>query len=157
VLPNIPLTRLNDDPENLLDYAGKVLLVVNVASHCGFTSQYKELQALYTEFAQQGFEILAFPCDQFGGQEPGTPEQIAHFCSEKYQVTFPVFQKTDVNGANSHQLFDYLKTAVPGLLGTEAIKWNFTKFLLNRDGLPVKRYASATTPMNIRADIQQLL
>jgi glutathione peroxidase len=157
VLPNIPLKRLNNNIENLLDYAGKVLLVVNVASHCGFTSQYKELQALYTEFAEQGLEILAFPCDQFGGQEPGTPEQIALFCSEKYQVTFPVFQKTVVNGANSHQLFDYLKTATPGLLGTEAIKWNFTKFLTNRDGLPVKRYASATTPMSIRTDIQQLL
>jgi glutathione peroxidase len=157
VLPNIPLKRLNNNTENLLDYAGKVLLVVNVASHCGFTSQYKELQALYTEFAEQGLEILAFPCDQFGGQEPGTPEQIALFCSEKYQVTFPVFQKTVVNGANSHQLFDYLKTATPGLLGTEAIKWNFTKFLTNRDGLPVKRYASATTPMSIRTDIQQLL
>lgn len=157
MLPNIPLKRLNNNTENLLDYAGKVLLVVNVASHCGFTSQYKELQALYTEFAEQGLEILAFPCDQFGGQEPGTPEQIALFCSEKYQVTFPVFQKTVVNGANSHQLFDYLKTATPGLLGTEAIKWNFTKFLTNRDGLPVKRYASATTPMSIRTDIQQLL
>lgn len=157
MLPNIPLKRLNNNIENLLDYAGKVLLVVNVASHCGFTSQYKELQALYTEFAEQGLEILAFPCDQFGGQEPGTPEQIALFCSEKYQVTFPVFQKTVVNGANSHQLFDYLKTATPGLLGTEAIKWNFTKFLTNRDGLPVKRYASATTPMSIRTDIQQLL
>lgn len=157
MLPNIPLIRLNGEPENTLEYAGKVLLIVNVASECGFTSQYKELQALYAEFVQQGFEILAFPCDQFGGQEPGTSEQIANFCSEKYKVTFPIFQKTDVNGANAHKLFDYLKTAAPGLLGTEMIKWNFTKFLVNRDGSLVKRYASASTPMSIRADIQLLL
>lgn len=157
MLPNIPLIRLNGEPENTLEYAGKVLLIVNVASECGFTSQYKELQALYAEFVQQGFEMLAFPCDQFGGQEPGTSEQIANFCSEKYKVTFPIFQKTDVNGANAHKLFDYLKTAAPGLLGTEMIKWNFTKFLVNRDGSLVKRYASASTPMSIRADIQLLL
>lgn len=157
MLPNIPLIRLNGEPENTLEYAGKVLLIVNVASECGFTSQYKELRALYAEFAQQGFEILAFPCHQFGGQEPGTSEQIANFCSEKYKVTFPIFQKTDVNGANAHKLFDYLKTAAPGLLGTEMIKWNFTKFLVNRDGSLVKRYASASTPMSICADIQSLL
>jgi glutathione peroxidase len=157
VLPNITLERLNGDKEQTSDYADKVLLIVNVASQCGFTSQYKELQDLYTQFHDQGLEILAFPCNQFGGQEPGTPQQIEAFCSTRFGVTFPVFQKTDVNGANAHPLFEYLKTAAPGLLGTEAIKWNFTKFLVNRNGLPVKRFASASSPAGIGADIKQLL
>jgi glutathione peroxidase len=157
VLPNLELERLNGNKEQTSDYADKVLLIVNVASQCGFTSQYKELQALYDEFHTQGLEILAFPCNQFGGQEPGSPEQIQAFCSARFGVTFPVFQKTDVNGANTHPLFAYLKTAAPGLLGTEAIKWNFTKFLVNRDGLPVKRFASASAPASIGADIKKLL
>ena len=138
-------------------YVGKVLLIVNVASQCGFTSQYKELQDLYDDFHTRGLEILAFPCNQFGGQEPGTPEQIEAFCSSRFGVTFPVFQKTDVNGLNTHPLFEHLKTAAPGLLGTEAIKWNFTKFLVGRNGLPVKRFASASSPASISADIQKLL
>jgi glutathione peroxidase len=157
VLPNIELQRLNGTQEHVIDYAGKVLLVVNVASECGFTPQYKELQALYDEFHDQDLEILAFPCNQFGGQEPGTPQQIEAFCSTRFGVTFPIFQKTDVNGAHAHPLFEYLKTAAPGLLGTEAIKWNFTKFLVNRDGLPIKRYASASSPSSISADIKKLL
>jgi glutathione peroxidase len=157
MLPNIELQRLNGIKEQTLDYAGKLLLVVNVASECGFTSQYKDLQSLYEEFHAQGLEILAFPCNQFGGQEPGTPEQIEQFCSTKYGVTFPIFQKTDVNGPDAHPLFEYLKTAAPGLLGTEAIKWNFTKFLIGRDGNPVKRYASASSPASIGADIKKLL
>jgi glutathione peroxidase len=157
MLPNIELQRLNGTKEQSLDYAGKLLLVVNVASECGFTSQYKDLQSLYEEFHAQGLEILAFPCNQFGGQEPGTPEQIEQFCSTKYGVTFPIFQKTDVNGPDAHPLFEYLKTAAPGLLGTEAIKWNFTKFLIGRDGNPVKRYASASSPAGISADIKKLL
>ena len=157
MLPNIVLERLNGNSENTHDYAGKVLLVVNVASECGFTPQYHELQALYDEFHNQGLEILGFPCNQFGGQEPGNAEQIQAFCSTKFGVTFPVFQKTDVNGLHTHPLFEYLKAAAPGLLGTEAIKWNFTKFLIDRYGLPVKRYASTTSPKNIREDIKKLL
>lgn len=157
MLPNIELERLNGNKIPITGYAGKVLLVVNVASQCGFTSQYKELQGLYDEFHSQGLEILAFPCNQFGGQEPGTPQQIEAFCSTRFGVTFPVFQKTDVNGSNTHPLFEYLKTAAPGLLGTEAIKWNFTKFLVNRNGLPVKRFASASSPASISADIKKLL
>jgi glutathione peroxidase len=157
MLPNIELQRLNGNKEQSRDYADKVLLVVNVASECGFTSQYKDLQTLYEEFHSRGLEILAFPCNQFGGQEPGTPLQIEQFCSTKYGITFPIFQKTDVNGPQTHPLFAYLKTAAPGLLGTEAIKWNFTKFLIGRDGLPLKRYASASSPAGISADIQKLL
>jgi glutathione peroxidase len=157
MLPNIELQRLNGTIEQSLDYADKVLLVVNVASECGFTSQYKDLQTLYEEFHSRGLEILAFPCNQFGGQEPGTPQQIEEFCSTKFGITFPIFQKIDVNGPHTHPLFVYLKTAAPGLLGTEAIKWNFTKFLIGRDGLLVKRYASASSPASISADIQKLL
>lgn len=157
MLPNITLERLNGDKEQTSDYADKVLLIVNVASQCGFTSQYEELQDLYAQFHDQGLEILAFPCNQFGGQEPGTSQQIEAFCSTRFGVTFPVFQKTDVNGANTHPLFEYLKTAAPGMLGTEAIKWNFTKFLVNRNGLPVKRFASASSPAGIGADIKKLL
>jgi glutathione peroxidase len=157
MLPNIELQRLNGTKEQSLDYADKVLLVVNVASECGFTSQYKDLQTLYEEFHSRGLEILAFPCNQFGGQEPGTPQQIEEFCSTKFGITFPIFQKIDVNGPHTHPLFVYLKTAAPGLLGTEAIKWNFTKFLIGRDGLLVKRYASASSPASISADIQKLL
>jgi glutathione peroxidase len=157
MLPNIELQRLNGTKEQSLDYVDKVLLVVNVASECGFTSQYKDLQTLYEEFHSRGLEILAFPCNQFGGQEPGTPQQIEDFCSTKFGITFPIFQKIDVNGPHTHPLFVYLKTAAPGLLGTEAIKWNFTKFLIGRDGLLVKRYASASSPASISADIQKLL
>ena len=157
MLPIIELQRLNGSKEQSLDYADKVLLVVNVASECGFTSQYKDLQTLYEEFHSRGLEILAFPCNQFGGQEPGTPQQIEEFCSTKFGITFPIFQKIDVNGPHTHPLFVYLKTAAPGLLGTEAIKWNFTKFLIGRDGLLVKRYASASSPASISADIQKLL
>lgn len=157
MIPNIELERLNGAKEQILDYTGKVLLIVNVASECGFTSQYKGLQSLYEEFHSQGFEILAFPCNQFGGQEQGSPQQIAQFCSGRYGVTFPVFQKTDVNGSHTHPLFVYLKTAAPDLLGTEDIKWNFTKFLVARNGLAVTRYASASSPASIRDDIKNLL
>ena len=157
MLPNIPLERVDGRVENICDYIGKVLLIVNVASECGFTSQYRELQSLYQEFHDKGFEILAFPCNQFGAQEPGTAKQIEEFCTVNYGVTFPIFKKTNVNGPDTHPLFEYLKTAAPGLLGTEAIKWNFTKFVINRDGLPVKRFASATTPKSIQTDIQALL
>jgi glutathione peroxidase len=157
MLPDIPLKRLDGREENIMDYAGKVLVVVNVASKCGFTSQYQELQSLYEEFRGNDFEILAFPCNQFAAQEPGSPEEIAQFCKINYGVSFPIFDKIDVNGPDVHPLFDYLKTATPGILGTEAIKWNFTKFLIGRDGIPANRFASATTPKSMRAEIQKLL
>jgi glutathione peroxidase len=157
MLPNIDLQRINGTHENLNDYSGKVLLIVNVASKCGFTPQYRQLQALYDELAPQGLEILAFPCNQFGRQEPGSDSEIENFCQLNYGVTFPVFQKIDVNGPETHAIFNYLKSSAPGVLGSEAIKWNFTKFLLNRDGLPIHRYAPVTSPNDIRSDIQKLL
>ena len=157
MLPNIPLTRINGTTENIQDYVNKVLLIVNVASNCGFTSQYRELQSLYEELKDQGLVIMGFPCNQFGNQEPGSSNEIVHFCQTNYKVTFPIFEKVDVNGENSHPLFNYLKKSAPGVLGTEAIKWNFTKFLINREGQVVNRYASATTPQNIRSDIEKLL
>jgi len=150
MLPNIELTRLNGNTENLQDYSGKVLLVVNVASKCGFTPQYTELQTLYEEVKGQGFEILAFPCNQFGAQEPGSTQEIESFCSTRYSVSFPIFQKTDVNGPNAHPLYQHLKAAAPGLLGTEAIKWNFTKFLIDRTGKVLDRYAPTQGAKDIR-------
>ena len=156
-LPDIALTRLNGQTENLRDYAGKVLLVVNVASACGFTPQYKELQALYEEVKDAGLEILGFPCNQFGGQEPGSAEDIAQFCESRFGVTFPLFAKTDVNGPHAHPLYQHLKSAAPGILGTEAIKWNFTKFLINREGNVVERYAPQQGARDIRKDLMPLL
>nr|UOZ97264.1 Hydroperoxy fatty acid reductase gpx1 [Cupriavidus sp.] len=156
-LPDIALTRLNGQTESLRDYAGKVLLVVNVASACGFTPQYKELQELYEEVKDAGFEVLAFPCNQFGGQEPGSADEIAQFCEGRFGVTFPLFAKTEVNGANAHPLYQHLKSAAPGILGTEAIKWNFTKFLINREGDVVERYAPQQGARDIRKDLMPLL
>ena len=141
----------------LADYAGKVLLVVNTASKCGFTPQYAGLEALHRRFADRGFEVLAFPCNQFGAQEPGDAEEIAQFCSLTYDVTFPVFAKVDVNGDAAAPLFQHLKKAQKGVLGTEAIKWNFTKFLVNRAGEVVERYAPTTKPDDIADDIERLL
>lgn len=157
MLPNIPLIRLDGRSENLQDYAGKVLLVVNVASQCGFTPQYAELQALYEEVKDAGFAILAFPCNQFGAQEPGSPEDIATFCETRYSVTFPMFQKIEVNGANTHPLYAFLKSSAPGILGTEGIKWNFTKFLINRHGTVTERYAPQQGAKDIRKDLMPLL
>ena len=157
MLPNISLARLNGDTEQMTDYAGKVLLIVNVASHCGFTGQYAGLQSIYAQFQDRGFEVLAFPCNQFGGQEPGSATEIEQFCSTRYQATFPLFEKTDVNGDNAHPLFKYLKHAAPGFLGTEAIKWNFTKFLVDRKGQVLGRYGSADDPVSITNDIQKAL
>jgi len=142
-LPSVPLSRIDGTVENLLDYEGKVLLVVNVASQCGFTSQYKELEDLYRRHKEDGLIVMGFPCNQFGGQEPGTNESIAEFCSLRYDISFPMFAKCDVNGSGAHPLFVHLKTAARGILGTEAIKWNFTKFLVNRGGKVVCRYGSA--------------
>jgi glutathione peroxidase len=142
---------------DLSAYAGKVLLVVNVASKCGFTPQYEGLEALHRTYADRGFEVLGFPCNQFGAQEPGDAEEIANFCSLTYDVTFPVFAKIDVNGSGADPLYGELKKQAPGFLGTEGIKWNFTKFLVGRDGQVVERYAPTTKPEEIAADIEKLL
>jgi glutathione peroxidase len=142
---------------DLSAYAGKVLLVVNVASKCGFTPQYEGLEALHRKYADRGFEVLGFPCNQFGAQEPGNAEEIANFCSLTYDVTFPVFAKIDVNGSGADPLYGELKKQAPGFLGTEGIKWNFTKFLVGRDGNVVERYAPTTKPEEIAADIEKLL
>lgn len=144
------------------DYAlaalkGKVALIVNVASNCGFTPQYEGLEALYKKYSGQGLVVLGFPCNQFGGQEPGSNEQIRNFCSLNYGVTFPVMDKIEVNGAGAHPLYVHLKAAAPGALGSEAIKWNFTKFLVDRDGGVISRYAPATKPEALVPDIEKAL
>lgn len=136
---------------------GKVLLIVNTASQCGFTPQYKGLEELYESFHDRGLEILGFPCNQFGAQEPGDSEDIAQFCARNYGVTFPLFEKVDVNGGGAHPLFTWLKNEAPGILGTKDIKWNFTKFLVDRKGRVVERYAPTTRPDAISADIEKLL
>ena len=157
MLPNIPLKRLDGSLENLQDYAGKVLLIVNVASKCGFTSQYRDLQNLYTENQAKGLEILGFPCNQFGAQEPGSAEEIQNFCSANYGVTFPMFEKIDVNGDSAHPLYAYLKDQAPGILGTTGIKWNFTKFVVSKDGQSITRLASADGASKMAEAIEQLL
>jgi len=157
MLPNIPLKRLDGSIENLQDYAGKVLLIVNVASNCGFTSQYRDLQNLYTAYQAKGLEILGFPCNQFGAQEPGSAEQIQSFCSTNYGVTFPMFEKIEVNGDGTHPLYLYLKEQAPGILGTTGIKWNFTKFLVSKDGQSIIRLASADGASKMEEALQKLL
>ncbi|QDZ07601.1 glutathione peroxidase [Sphingomonas panacisoli] len=146
----------NGSDADLGEFAGKVLLVVNVASKCGFTPQYEGLEALHRQYADRGFEVLGFPCNQFGAQEPGNAEEIATFCSLTYDVTFPVFGKIDVNGSNADPLYTELKKQKGGLL-FDAIKWNFTKFLVGKDGQVVERYAPTTKPEDIAADIEKLL
>lgn len=141
---------------HISDYKGKVLLIVNTASECGFTPQYEGLEKLYEDYKSKGFEILAFPCNQFGGQEPGNNEEIKKFCSTNYSVTFPLFDKIDVNGENADPLYKYLKSEQSGLI-TDDIKWNFTKFLIDKNGKPVNRYASQTTPDKISTDIEKEL
>jgi glutathione peroxidase len=148
---------LRGEETTLAEYRGKVLLIVNVASKCGFTPQYKGLQALYEKYRGQGFEILGFPCNQFAGQEPGTSEEIAQFCELNFGVTFPLFEKIAVNGKKADPLFVYLKEKAPGLLGSTAIKWNFTKFLVDRHGTVVKRFAPADPPEALQEDIERLL
>jgi glutathione peroxidase len=143
--------------QSLREFRGQTLLIVNVASKCGFTPQYSGLEALYRQYRSKGFAILGFPCDQFGHQEPGDEAQIKQFCALNYEVSFPMFAKIDVNGDKAHPLYKYLKKACPGLLGLEAIKWNFTKFLVNKDGVPHKRYAPADKPENISADVAAAL
>jgi len=154
---DIEATAIDGATKKLGDYAGKVMLIVNVASRCGFTPQYAGLEALYRNFADRGLVVLGFPCNQFGAQEPGSEKEIASFCSSKYDVTFPMFAKIDVNGENAHPLYRLLKHDAPGILGSEAIKWNFTKFLVDREGHVVKRYASTDTPEQIAKDIEALL
>ena len=142
---------------DLSDFKGKSLLIVNTASQCGFTPQYEGLEKLQNNYSSEVFSVLAFPCNQFGGQEPGTNEQITEFCSLNYGNTFPIFSKIDVNGENAHPLFNFLTSEKKGLLGTQKIKWNFTKFLINKDGEPVNRYGSSTTPEQIQSDIEKLI
>lgn len=141
----------------LESYKDKVLLIVNTASKCGFTPQFTGLEALYSELHEEGLEILGFPCNQFLKQDPGSDSEISEFCSLNYGVTFPMFSKIEVNGDNTHPLYRYLKAEAKGLLGSEKIKWNFTKFLVNRDGEVIKRYAPNTEPKDIAADIKALL
>jgi glutathione peroxidase len=141
----------------LSEYRGKVLLIVNVASRCGFTPQYEGLQKLYAKYQPKGLEILGFPCNQFGAQEPGTESEIQSFCELNFGVKFQLFAKIDVNGEKTHPLFKYLTKDLPGILGTEAIKWNFAKFLVDKEGNPVKRYGSAEKPEGLEKDIEKLL
>jgi glutathione peroxidase len=148
---------LGGDARSLADYRGKVVLVVNTASECGFTPQYEGLEAMSRKYRDKGFEVLGFPCNQFGAQEPGGAAEIGAFCEKNYGVSFQMFDKIDVNGPGAHPLFKWLTHAAPGILGTEAIKWNFTKFLVGRDGSVFKRYATAIKPEAIAGDIEQLL
>ena len=157
LLPDLDLKTLDGTPRRLSDFAGQALLVVNVASRCGFTPQYAGLEALHRRFAPRGFAVLGFPCNQFARQEPGTEAEIGAFCQSKYDVTFPVFAKVEVNGPGTHPLYRHLKSAAPGLLGSEAIKWNFTKFLLSPAGEVVNRYAPTTKPEALAKDIEALL
>lgn len=153
----LTLIDIDKKPVNLANYKGKVLLIVNVASKCGFTPQYEGLEKLYRKYKPQGFEILAFPCNQFGNQEPGTNEEIKNFCSTKFNVTFKLFDKIEVNGPNSHPLYKFLKQEKPGMLGTPDIKWNFTKFLIDKNGVVVERFAPQTSPESIEKDLIKLL
>lgn len=141
----------------LSHYKGKALLVVNVASKCGFTPQYKGLEELYKRYNSEGFEILGFPCNQFGSQEPGTEEEIKSFCEANYSVSFPLFSKVEVNGENTHPLYRFLKARAPGVMGTEDIKWNFTKFLINKKGEVLQRFAPNTKPENLAGPIQSAI
>jgi len=154
---DIEVKTIDGRTESLGVHRGKPLLIVNVASRCGYTPQYAGLERLYRDFKDRGLVVLGFPCNQFGAQEPGTEEEIAAFCSTRYDVTFPLFAKIDVNGAHTHPLFQLLKTAQKGVLGTESIKWNFTKFLVGPDGAVLRRYAPNDTPDEIRQDIEGMV
>lgn len=156
-LYEISVTTIDGKLERLDAFRDQVLLIVNVASRCGFTPQYAGLESLYRKHKSDGFTILGFPCDQFGHQEPGDEAEIKEFCQRTYDVTFPLFAKIDVNGPNAHPLYQYLKSARPGLLGTKAIKWNFTKFLMDHNGSVVHRYAPSASPEQIEKDLAPLL
>jgi glutathione peroxidase len=152
-LYDVEVKTIDGKQETLADYAGKHLLIVNVASKCGFTPQYEGLEKLYRDFKDKGLVVLGFPCDQFGHQEPGDESEIKSFCSTAYDVTFPMFAKIEVNGPGAHPLYRHLKASAKGVLGSEAIKWNFTKFLVDPRGNVVKRYASTTTPAAVAEDV----
>ena len=151
------VTTIDGHQQRLDAYRGQVLLIVNVASRCGFTPQYTGLETLYRKYREQGFTILGFPCDQFGHQEPGSADEIKNFCSLKYDITFPLFAKLQVNGPEADPLYQYLKSARPGLLWTKRIKWNFTKFVVDRQGTVTRRYAPTAKPEQLERTIQQLL
>ena len=156
-LYEIDVRTISGETQSLGAYRGKTLLIVNVASQCGFTPQYEGLEALFRKYQPRGFVVLGFPCNQFGRQEPGTEAEIQRFCTSSYDVTFPLFAKIDVNGPAAHPLYERLKSSRPGLLGTEAIKWNFTKFLVNAQGDVVARYGPPDTPEKIDRDLAKLL
>jgi glutathione peroxidase len=151
------VTTIKGEEVSLENYKGKVLLAVNTASECGLTPQYAELQKIYDQYKENGFFVLGFPCNQFGGQEPGSEEKISEFCSLNYGVSFPMFAKVDVNGENAHPLFQYLKEEAPGQSESSDIEWNFAKFLINRNGQVVGRYAPSVSPTDIGDDIEKLL
>ena len=153
---NIPLKTIEGEETTLAPYKGKVIIFVNIASKCGFTPQYSGLEQLYQLYKEAGLMILGFPCNQFAGQEPGTESEILDFCMTNYGVSFPLFEKIDVNGENEHAIYKILKEAAPGVLGTEAVKWNFTKFIVSID-LKVQRFAPSTTPVNLEPIIKELL
>ena len=155
-LSDFTATTITGEEQSLAAYAGKVVLVVNTASECGFTPQFEGLEQLHEKYADQGLAVLGFPCNQFGHQDPGTNAEIGAFCERNYGVTFPMFEKVDVNGANAHPVFNWLREEKGGVLGS-AIKWNFTKFLVGRDGTVIKRYGSTTTPESITSDIEDAL
>lgn len=154
---DIEARTIDGDLQAMRVYAGKALLIVNVASRCGFTPQYAGLEALFRKYADKGFFVLGFPCNQFGAQEPGADREIAQFCATRYDVTFPMFSKIDVNGEQAHPLYRWLKHSAPGLLGSEAIKWNFTKFLVDRSGRVIRRFASTDTPQSLENAIEAVL
>ena len=156
-LTQIPVTKADGSTADLSDHQGEVMLIVNVASQCGFTPQYEGLEALQRKYGDRGFVVLGFPCNQFGAQEPGNAEEIANFCKLNYDVSFPLYAKIDVNGDRAAPIYKHLKDEAPGLLGSKAIKWNFTKFLVDRSGKVVKRYAPQTKPEELTRDIEALL
>ena len=156
-LYNISVKDIDMNLVNLNAYKGKTLLIVNVASKCGFTPQYKDLQNLHEKYQDQGLEVLGFPCNQFGAQEPGTNEEVKSFCEVNYNVSFKMFNKIDVNGSDASPLFKFLKHESPGIMGTEAIKWNFTKFLVNKDGQVIKRFAPKDGESEIESELQKIL
>jgi len=153
----IKVKSIKGEEAELENYRGKAMLIVNTASKCGFTSQFKGLEGLYEKYNDQGLEVLGFPCNQFLKQDPGSESEISEFCTLNYGVTFPMFSKIDVNGTNTHPLYQYLKSEAKGLLGSEKIKWNFTKFLVDKEGKVLKRYAPNLEPKEITADIEKVL
>jgi glutathione peroxidase len=156
-LYDIEATTIDGAPSRLDAYRGKALLIVNVASKCGFTPQYEGLEALYQQYRDRGLVVLGFPCDQFGHQEPGDESEIKQFCAARYAVSFPMFAKVEVNGSGAHPLYRHLKSEAPGLLGSQAVKWNFTKFLVDRNGKVVRRYAPIDKPESIARDLDALI